>query len=96
MNVVDDFLREMEGMARGAGRILMSHFGRLEDADIGFKGRRDLQTKADAESEAWSDDDPGEADPFSDAQPVPDGAEEPVEFGEVEGDDEFAEFDEIS
>ena len=55
-----------------------------------------VPTDPDAEAEAWSDDDAGEADPFADAQPAPDGAEEPVEFGEVEGDDEFAEFDEIS
>jgi hypothetical protein len=55
-----------------------------------------VPTDPDAEAEAWSDDDPGEADPFADAQPVPNGAEEAVEFGEVEGDDEFAEFDEIS
>lgn len=39
-------------VARGAGEILMSRYGRLEDGDVDHKGRVDLVTKADHEAEA--------------------------------------------
>ncbi len=43
----------LEEIARGAGRILLSHLGRIAAADVDYKGRRDLLTRADRESEAY-------------------------------------------
>ncbi|MCB9832356.1 MAG: inositol monophosphatase [Planctomycetes bacterium] len=45
--------RALEEIARGAGEILLSHLGRLAASEVDFKGRRDLLTRADRESEAY-------------------------------------------
>ena len=49
--MIDALLIELERIARAAGGVLMSHFDRLEETQIDFKGRRDLVTVADRESE---------------------------------------------
>ncbi|MCA9321466.1 MAG: inositol monophosphatase [Planctomycetes bacterium] len=46
-------LPQLEEMARGAGEILMKHHGHLDQSEIDFKGKRDLQSRADRESEAF-------------------------------------------
>ncbi|MEZ6194286.1 MAG: inositol monophosphatase family protein [Planctomycetota bacterium] len=43
---------DLEEIARAAGAVLMTHLGRLGRDDVDFKGRRDLLTIADRESEA--------------------------------------------
>ncbi|HGY93003.1 MAG TPA: inositol monophosphatase [Planctomycetes bacterium] len=53
MSPTSDLWAAMEEMARGAGRILMDHFGKLAEGEVGFKGKRDLQTVADRESEEF-------------------------------------------
>jgi myo-inositol-1(or 4)-monophosphatase len=44
---------ELQRIARGAGEIHMRYFDKLDSADVGFKGPRDLLTVADKESEAF-------------------------------------------
>ncbi len=53
MSPSSDYWEHLEEMAREAGRILMTHFGRLADGEVDFKGKRDLQTVADRESESY-------------------------------------------
>jgi myo-inositol-1(or 4)-monophosphatase len=42
---------DLTEIAQGAGEILLGHLGRLRSEDVNFKGRRDLMTIADRESE---------------------------------------------
>lgn len=43
----------LRSLAEGAGKILLRRWQRLGAGDIDFKGRRDMVTRADLESEAW-------------------------------------------
>ena len=48
----DKIAAQLASMARSAGALLMEHYGQLKARDISFKGRRNLLTRADQESEA--------------------------------------------
>jgi myo-inositol-1(or 4)-monophosphatase len=43
----------VRSLALGAGRVLMRRYSRLRARDVGFKGRRDMVTRADLEAEAY-------------------------------------------
>lgn len=53
MNDAKDILPTLDALGRSAGAILLDHFGRLRDDEVGKKGRRDLLTVADRASEAF-------------------------------------------